>query len=82
MFCFRVFLGFPRVDSVARIMSRSMLLVLMMMILVIMSHYEWRQLLVTDVDVIGESQKHQETLKSEEVIKEKVVVASLQSLSI
>lgn len=82
MFCFRVFLGFPRVDSGAGIMSRSMLLVLMMMILVIMSHYEWRQLLVTDVDVIGESQKHQETLKSEEVIKEKVVVASLQSLSI
>lgn len=71
-------LGFVKVDRTTGIMSRPMLLVFLLLILIITSQFEWRQQLVSDMDTNpGESQKQQQISKREEVVKEKVIEASL-----
>ncbi|KAL6575734.1 hypothetical protein OROHE_000715 [Orobanche hederae] len=56
-------------------MSRPMLLVLLLLILIITSQFEWRQQLVGDMDTNPtESQKQLPISKREEVFKEKIIL--------
>ncbi|GAB2233951.1 hypothetical protein Droror1_Dr00003181 [Drosera rotundifolia] len=57
-------------------MSRPMLLVFLFVVLVITSQFEWKQQLVSDVDVAQTAvQKQQRISNREEAIKEKVILS-------
>lgn len=56
-------------------MSRPMLLVFLLIVLIITSQFEWKQQLVSDIDATPAiSQKQQQIMKREEVVKEKVII--------
>ncbi|XP_022887836.1 uncharacterized protein LOC111403526 [Olea europaea var. sylvestris] len=62
-------------------MSRGMLLIVLMLILIITSQFEWRQQLGGDVDTSPrESQKQPQISKREEVVKEKIILSQEKNI--
>ncbi|XP_073064792.1 uncharacterized protein [Primulina eburnea] len=62
-------------------MSRPMLLVFLLLVLIITSQFEWRQQLMSDVDMNSrDSHKQEQISKREESIKEKIILAQEKNI--
>ncbi|RAL38924.1 unnamed protein product [Cuscuta campestris] len=62
-------------------MSRSMLLVFLLMVLIITSQFEWKQQLVSDGEQSASiSQKQKQISQREEVVKEKVILSQEKNI--
>ncbi|CAH9093713.1 unnamed protein product [Cuscuta epithymum] len=62
-------------------MSRSMLLVFLLMILIITSQFEWKQQLASDVEPSPSlSQKQKQISQREEAVKEKIILSQEKNI--